>query len=339
MTDVQQISGVRQSAQKHLLKKTNVIGVGVGFKETGGKRTADLSLSVLVQEKVDLQSLSKKEIVPRTVDGIPTDVIRVGKVVAYQSPRERLRPSPPGASIGHYAITAGTFGAVVRDASTDEMLILSNNHVFANSNDARLGDAIIQPGAADGGRAPQDRIADLLRFVTIQYKDGGGGGDNGGSQCPIARFIASLLNSFAKISGSQTRMVPVAAAAINLVDAAVARPWQDSAISDEILKIGQVSGTADASIGMAVKKSGRTTGLTQGSITVLDATIEVGYGGNRTATYEHQLLSNDMSDPGDSGSLLVDNENHAVGLLFAGSDEVTVFNPIDAVLSALNIKI
>ncbi|NOY58677.1 MAG: hypothetical protein GXO75_07060, partial [Calditrichaeota bacterium] len=140
-------------------------------------------------------------------------------------------------------------------------------------------------------------------------------------------------------SGSQTRMVPVAAAPVNLVDAAVAKPWQDSAIKDEILKIGKVSGTAEATIGMAVKKSGRTTGLTEGNITVLDATIEVGYGGNRVATYEHQLLSNDMSDPGDSGSLLVDSENHAVGLLFAGSDEVTVFNPIDAVLSALNIKI
>ncbi|NIA29486.1 MAG: hypothetical protein GWP06_06185 [Actinobacteria bacterium] len=337
---MQKISGVRQSAQKHLLKKSNVIGVGIGFKETGGKKTADLSLSVLVQEKVDLQSLAPKEIVPKTVDGIPTDVIRVGKVVAYQSPRERLRPAPPGASIGHYAITAGTFGAVVWDAATDEMLILSNNHVFANSNNARLGDAIIQPGAADGGRAPQDRIADLLRFVTIQYKDGGGGGDGGnGSQCPIARFIASLLNLFAQASGSQTRMVPVAAAPVNLVDAAVARPWQDSAISDNTLQIGKVSGTTEATIGMAVKKSGRTTGLTEGSITILDATIEVGYGGNRVATYEHQLLSNDMSDPGDSGSLLVDSENHAVGLLFAGSDEVTVFNPIDAVLSALNIKI
>lgn len=340
MADVQQISGVRQSAQKHLLKKSNVIGVGVGFKETGGKRTADLSLSVLVQEKVDLQSLSKKEIIPKAVDGIPTDVIRVGKVVAYQSPRERRRPAPPGVSIGHYAITAGTFGAVVRDATTNEMLLLSNNHVFANSNDASQGDAIIQPGAADGGRAPQDRIADLLRFVPIQYKDGGGGGgDDGGSQCPIARFIASLLNSFAKASGSQTRMVPVAAAPVNLVDAAVAKPWQDSAISDETLQIGKISGTVEATIGMAVKKSGRTTGLTQGNITVLDATIEVGYGGNRTAMYEHQLLSNDMSDPGDSGSLLVDNENHAVGLLFAGSDEVTVFNPIDAVLTALNIRL
>ncbi len=339
MADVQHISGIRQSAQKHLLKKTNVVGLGVGFKETGGKKTADLSLSVLVKEKVDLQNLAKKEIVPKMVDGIPTDVIRVGKVVAYQLPTGRLRPAPPGASIGHYAITAGTFGAVVRDATTNELLILSNNHVLANSNDAHQGDAIIQPGAADGGREPQDRIADLLRFVTIQYKDGGGDGDGGGSQCPIARFIASLLNSFAKASGSQTRMVPVAGALINIVDAAVAKPWQDSAISDETLKIGKVSGTTEATIGMAVKKSGRTTGLTQGSITIVDATIEVGYGGNRTATYEHQLLSNDMSDPGDSGSLLVDSENRAVGLLFAGSDEVTVFNPIDAVLSALNIKI
>ena len=66
-----------------------------------------------------------------------------------------------GVSIGHYAITAGTPGAFVKDKTTAETLILSNNHVMANSNDASIGDAILQPGPADGGKSPQDRIAAL----------------------------------------------------------------------------------------------------------------------------------------------------------------------------------
>ncbi len=338
MADVQTISMLRQKRQKDIFKKANVIGVGVGFKEVGGKKTEELALKVLVREKTPISALSSKDIIPKELDGIRTDVLAVGTVHAFQNHKGRHRPAMPGISIGHYAITAGTFGAVVRDAATNERLILSNNHVLANSNNARIGDSIIQPGSADGGRSPQDRIADLERFVTIRFK--GGGGDDGGSDCPIARFFSSLLNVFASITGSKTRVKPIKieADAANLVDAAVAKPVNGDIISDETMELGVVNGVAEATIGMKVRKSGRTTGLTEGEINSLDTTIEVGYG-SQVAVFEHQLLAGDMSDPGDSGSLVVDENNRAVGLLFAGSTTVTVLNPIDAVLSALNITI
>jgi hypothetical protein len=341
MAEIQQISELRKSNQTSLLEKRNVIGVGVGYKETSGQKTSDLSLSVLVRNKLAHQDLNTKDLVPSSIDGIPTDVVRVGKVVAYKSHKDRFRPTPGGVSIGHFAITAGTFGAPVKDATTGELLLLSNNHVLANSNDAHINDSIIQPGAADGGRGPQDRIANLLRFVPIRYKnDDGGGGGGDDDQCAIASFISSLLNAIARMGGSKTRLKPIRPQAIaNLVDAAIAKPWNVDSILDEIFEIGKVSGTSDAEIGMAVKKSGRTTGLTQGNITVVDTTIDVGYGGNRLATFEHQILTNDMSEPGDSGSLLVSEQNQAVGLLFAGSDTVTVFNPIKTVLDLLQITI
>lgn len=334
MAELFEITELQKRVEKELFRRQNVIGVGVGFKESAGVKTEELSLLVMVQEKIPLTALSEKDVVPKDFDGIRTDVLRVGKVVAYQTPRDRWRPAPAGVSIGHYAITAGTFGAVVRDATSNEMLLLSNNHVMANSNNAKTGDAIIQPGAADGGRAPQDRIADLLRFVPIKYKSSNGGG----SDCSAARFLSSFLNSIASLMGSKTRMTAIHSDPTNLVDAAVARPWQTSIIDPQILGIGQVNGTAQAAVGMAVQKSGRTTGKTQGSISALNATIEVGYGGNQIAKFVNQIVSNDMSEPGDSGSLLLDMQSRAVGLLFAGSDEITVFNPIDAVLSALNIK-
>jgi hypothetical protein len=337
MAEQQQISELRPTIEKKFLKKANVVGMGIGFKETAGKRTETLALVVLVREKLPMESLASQDLVPKEVDGIATDVIRVGKVVAFQNPKERMRPVHAGASIGHYAITAGTLGAVVRDVTNNSMLLLSNNHVMANSNNAETGDTILQPGPADGGKEPQDRIADLQRFVKIQFKSGDGSG-GGGSQCPFANFLSNLMNAFASLIGSKTRMVAVRAEAANMVDAAVAKPWQDSSIKDDILQIGKVHGTTAGTVGMAVKKSGRTTGLTQGAITVIDTTIDVGYGGNQVATFEHQLLSGHMSEPGDSGSLLLDSQNRAVGLLFAGSDTVTVYNPIDAVLQALNIK-
>ena len=341
MAEIQQISELRKSNQSAMLKKRNVVGVGVAFKETDGQKTSDLSLTVLVREKMAKQDISENDMIPTDIDGIPTDVMRVGKVVAFQSHQSRFRPCPAGVSLGHYAITAGTYGAPVKDAQSGELLMLSNNHVLANSNNAHIGDAILQPGAADGGKNPQDRFATLLRFVPIQYKnDDGSGGDDDGDQCAIARFISSLLNSFARASGSSTRLKPVRQQAVtNLVDAAVAKPIDENMLLSDVLKIGRVVGSVPAEIGMAVKKSGRTTALTQGNITVLDTTIDVGYGGNRVATFEHQILTNDMSNPGDSGSLLLSEDNKAVGLLFAGSDQVTIYNPIETVLSLLSITI
>lgn len=100
-----------------------------------------------------------------------------------------------------------------------------------------------------------------------------------------------------------------------------------------------VSGTKPAMLGQKVRKSGRTTGYTEGTITLLNATINVAYG-DRTARFTGQVITTPMSQGGDSGSLIVDGtENKAVGLLFAGSNLSTIFTPIDEVLSALNVTI
>jgi hypothetical protein len=124
------------------------------------------------------------------------------------------------------------------------------------------------------------------------------------------------------------------------VDAAVARPVDDGDVLNEILDIGEVSGTAEATLGMGVRKSGRTTAFTTGTITVLEATIDVTYGEGRKARFEGQIVSTPMSQGGDSGSLLVAGDSlQVVGLLYAGSDQATIFNSIGDVLAALSIEI
>lgn len=325
----------KEANKDRLLQLPNVVGVGVGFRETGGQTTDEVVVTVLVEEKVPEAALSGDETVPREVSGVRTDVVAVGVLRALQSPRDRHRPVPGGVSLGHFRITAGTFGAVVRDNNTQTRLILSNNHVLANSNDASIGDAIIQPGAADGGVNPGDVIAHLERFCPIDF-------GLQESTCNIADSVAALVTAGAHMIGSQHQLkaLKVRAQATNLVDAAVARPVSDDIILDEILEIGEVSGTTSASLGLSVRKSGRSTGFTTGTITVLDATVTVSYGTNKTATFEDQIITGAMSAPGDSGSLLVDGgSQQAVGLLFAGSDQTTIHSPIQAVLDCLNVTI
>ncbi len=326
---------VRQAKTLHqssLMTKPNVVGVGVGFKETQGKTTDELCVKVLVNRKLATDTLQTQELVPKAFDEIRTDVIEVGELRAFQTPTSRWRPAPGGVSIGHYQITAGTLGCIVRDRDTGERLILSNNHVLANSNNAKIGDAILQPGPYDGGKVATDTIATLLRFIPIQYTTAPG-------TCSTANLYVMLGNMIAIALGSSHRLeMTKIQATPNKIDAALARPTKDSDVLDEIRNIGTVSGVVDAKLGMPLRKSGRTTDFTTDQVRVLDATVTVSYGEGLDASFEEQIVAGPMSQGGDSGSLVMHDESqNAVGLLFAGSDQSTIMCPIQTVLDLLNV--
>lgn len=335
MADIQEVRRTNAEFKQQLMRKPNVVGVGVGYKERGGRRTSELCVVAMVRIKVPRAGLLPEDMVPERVAGVVTDVVQVGHLVALQARTDRWRPAPGGVSIGHFQVTAGTLGTAVRDANTGERLILSNNHVLANSNGAEVGDPILQPGAVDGGTVNSDTIADLLRFVPIQF-------NQAPPSCGIASGVVAVGNFLAKLVGSKHRLRAIYEnpQAVNLVDAAVARPRDPNDVLQEILDVGEVSGTLEAQLGMAVRKSGRTTAFTTGQITVLDASVTVSYGDNRTAQFDGQLVTGPMSQGGDSGSLLVAADSlRAVGLLFAGSSQTTIFNPIQAVLQQLQIEL
>lgn len=329
-----EIKRVKERRAAELLSKANVVGVAVGYKEKGGQKTDRLSLVVMVRKKVPLSELKRQDVVPSEIDRVVTDVKEVGEIRALgQNPTDRWRPAPGGVSIGHYRITAGTLGTVVRDAGTNEKLMLSNNHVLADSNAGEIGDAILQPGPYDGGALQTDTLAQLVKFVPIRFIQEP-------PDCAISTSVVGIANVVARALGSQHRLLAVRLQQQpNQVDAALAKPMEPNMVSDEILSIGQIVGTKEAELALGVRKSGRTTGLTTGTIELVDATLSVSYGAGRTAVFEGQIVSTAMSQGGDSGSLLVDAaENLAIGLLFAGSDQATIHNPIGAVIGALNIS-
>jgi hypothetical protein len=320
-----------RKTRDELLTRANVVAVGAGYKFTGGEKTSTLSIVCSVTKKVPAAELSSRDMVPEALDNIPTDVFESGRLRALQAPTERFRPAPGGVSIGHHEITAGTLGCLVK--KNGEMFILSNNHVLANSNNAQVGDPILQPGPYDGGLFPNDHIADLTQFVPITFIESP-------SDCPAARTVVDLLNTISNILGSDARLRVISEQVTdNLVDAAIARPIRVEDVSNEILEIGTIGGTAVGELGMAVKKSGRTTGLTTGEILQVDVSANVQYGQNQIARFTDQLMAGPMSQGGDSGSAVLDENNQLVGLLFAGSDQSTIINRIENVFSALGVTI
>ena len=192
-------------------------------------------------------------------------------------------------------VMSGTLGCLVKDKATHEILILSNNHVLANSNEAKKGDSILQPGPYDGGKKAKDTIGTLERWVEIKF-------------------------------GKEA----------NLIDAALARPKSQKLVKPEIMEIGAPLGTIKPKLGMLIQKSGRTTGYTAGKIKDISATIKINYD-QKVALFKNQILTTNMSQGGDSGSLVLDMKKRAIGLLFAGSDVVTIMNPVLEVIRLLNV--
>ena len=330
--DIGEVISAKQANVQHLISRKNVVGVGVGYKVTADGETDELSVVVNVARKIPMAQLAESDLIPKRINSVRTDVVETGVIRAFQSlgHQDRWRPIiPPGVSIGHIDITAGTLGCMVRRG--EEIFILSNNHVLANVNAGQQGDIIIQPGQYDGG-TPADAIATLADYIPLDF----GGQDAG---CSIAKNTAKVLNMMAQWLGSSHRLQAYQqTAGANLVDAALARPNDPDMFTPHIFEIGRPKGSRAASLGTSVKKSGRTTGLTEGRIQQVDVTTSVEYNG-RTATFSGQLMAGGMSAPGDSGSAVLDDEDFVVGLLFAGSSNSTLINPIERVLTALNIEI
>jgi len=131
---------------------------------------------------------------------------------------------------------------------------------------------------------------------------------------------------------------------INHVDAAIADAQINGfhTIADRILDLGTL-GTKPltAAVGLSVSKSGRTTALTHAECIGVGASVHVSYG-HFTATFEDQDIfagtTTPFSAPGDSGSLIVGRSSLCpTALLFAGSTEITVGNPIRHVIAAFGL--
>lgn len=325
------IREVMKREKKKLLEKKGVIAVGVGYKIINGEATNHPCIVVSVERKLTPSELRPKDFVPTAVGAILTDVVESKIIKALHT--QRHRPAPGGVSGGHKDAT-GTLGGLVRRGLGLEICILSNNHVLAMSNQAELGDAILQPGSHDGGEYPRDHIADLVAFVPIQMS-------GNPSDCPIGNFFKVSLNLLFKLVKSHTRFRIIRLQeGGNLIDAALAKPLNSDLVSPEFLGIsGLVKGIVEAELGMKIQGSSRTSGVRFGTIDQTDVTVKVSYGEGKMAIFEDQLLSNTMTAKGgDSGTEVLSMDGYLTGLLFAGSENTMIANRIQHVADAFDLQ-
>ena len=297
-----------------LLRIPGVVGTAVGRLPNG-----KAAVKVLLANR-DVRGL------PTTLDGVPVAAQVTGMIMAFSDPTKRQRPAPLGFSVGHPLITAGSIGARVADAAGN-VFVLSNNHVLANSNDATIGDPALQPGPFDGGTAPADQIGTLAAFNTIDFSGG------------LNTIDAAIARSTVDALGNATPAEPP-------LDDGYGTP--NAEIFGDVNPRDGFFDDKNTLLGLSVQKYGRTTKLTHGTITGINATVDVCYEVFiifciKQARFVDQLIiePGTFSGGGDSGSLIVtdDANKNPVGLLFAGSSTQTIANRIDLVLNNFSVHV
>lgn len=165
-----------ESVREQWMQFEGVTAVDLGFEWRNNQMTDNLAIRVHVQNKRPLAEVPEDQRFPPEVNGIKVDVIqatygiqhvnldRVQLEGAASNRGSRFDEIPAGVSIGSPHVSAGTLGAKVFDATTEEPLILSNWHILAGLPTAAAGLPIWQPGALDGGRNSNNTFALLERF-------------------------------------------------------------------------------------------------------------------------------------------------------------------------------
>ncbi|MEQ1953172.1 hypothetical protein [Mesorhizobium sp. CN2-181] len=304
-------------------KRRAVENIALGVSQSDPDKADSAKLAVLVQNRLQLNSSAVERIGDIAQNEV--EIIYIGRQVPLWT-TTRLNPIKLGCSVSPTTVTyAGTLGCFCRDNATGEICILSNNHVLADVNRVPLGTTVKQQGALDGGTSGPDDIAELLRFVHIQF-----GGMPNSVDAAIAKVTAH---------GRQEDRAGIFDNSTPSAQVATFRP-----------------GTAvTASPGMTVQKTGRTTCHTIGRVRTVNVNnylVNMG-AGLGVARFDGQITI-DMNMPdklpfsrsGDSGSIIVDQQGNPVALLFAGSKSggagnlgITGANPISNVMAQLGISL
>jgi len=286
---------------RQLFQDRNVIGIGISEKETEKKGVGALSLCFYVAKKLPKTKLKSHKMIPPvlTVSNRRAVFTDVQEIGKIRLHVNRQRaPIESGFSVGSMTET-GTLGAIVKKG--ENYFLLSNSHVIAGSGLGKVGDAVIYPGPDDLSGAQPQTIGTLSQFVPFK-------------KTPFA----------------------------NLVDAALAQV-DDDAIANLDFSIDGAQtplATIDPQIGMTIMMRGRTSGGgATGTVKSTTFTYALDYPGVGTIGFSNQILCTQYADPGDSGALIVDQATEKiVGLHCGGGTNFSFFNPISAVMGALNFR-
>jgi hypothetical protein len=283
----------------------NVTGVGVGYRVVGRERRDEICLRVYVRRKVPESELTPDEILPKTVDGVSVDVIEADwwTMAPNLTLPERQSRRPLDVPAG---VSIGGLRVTAGTLGAAVSDIGSGELLLLSNWHVLCGDFDCRAGEP---------------IIQPGVYDGGLPNDG------IAHLRTFAINED--------------------VDAACATVSPARYVLRDLAGLPGFRGIGTATRGMRIWKSGRTTGVTTGLVEDVDADVDVGGYPDGVREFRDQIIAATEDDTpivrgGDSGSLVVDGNELAVGLLFGGerkSGSYLIANHISAVISALAIEL
>ena len=233
------------------------------------------------------------------------DVAVIGKVEGIAFPR--VRPLVCGVSIGNRFGEAGTLGCfVVKKGTASPLMVLSNNHVIARLDRAKPNELIEQPSLHDQSGAGPFTIGLFGEAFPI---------------APSGNVVDAAIVPLATGIECDTR------ALFGTMDVLAGERLTSLIEKERVFKIG--------------KKTGKTTGRIK-AWGINDLTVTLG---GKDFKFDDQIeILPDTAmfcDDGDSGAIVLDATNLAVGLLFSKSrtTEVSYANTIANVFDKLQVQL
>jgi hypothetical protein len=293
---------IKERYTARLMQYPNVTGVGVGLKLVDGQRTNEVCVRVYVRRKLPEAQLQTTELLPRTLDGVTVDVVE-GEFTFMQGDAP---PLPLEQRVTRHfpfltpGVSVGGLRVTAGTLGTAVYDVMGGGQMLLSNWHVLCG----SPDCVQGEEIVQPGVFD-------------------GGTAP--KDTVAVLERFANT---------------DRVDAAVATVNGQRFLRDAIPGIGLVRSIGGAALGTRVRKSGRTTGVTAGIVDDVSADVTVD-----GLMFRDQIsVVRDNEDVivagGDSGSLVVDEQNLAVGLLFAGKRDGSrwIANQIQDVVDALQIR-
>ncbi|ASC71890.1 hypothetical protein XM38_028440 [Halomicronema hongdechloris C2206] len=306
----EQLLKVHEKVKDVLAGYPNVVNVGIGIKEIDGQLTEEGCIKIIVREKKSEADLESNAVIPKEVEGIKTDiVIQENKILLAVCAEDEgnYRPIKGGIRINNFRNTGvgggGTLGCLAKLDADDSWVILSCHHVLYGQDGDEIGQPLV-----------------------------------GCSWCCKTNVIAENFDKD------------------KIRDAAIAKVKDDISLKNIILEIGNIQGTgvipgvASPVSGERVRKRGSTTGLTSGEISYIDpGTSEItirpnpngGPADNPGGCTNYVSGVNIFAYHGDSGSVVVNDNNEVIALLYAVSNNYSqaFANDIELVQISLGITI
>lgn len=340
-------------AEARLLDIPGVYHVSVGAKERGGKLAREMCVRVYVRTKQPLASIAPRDRIPREIGGLQTDV----NVVQGARPLSnfgRYRPVKGGIAISNmipvpdlsqlpnrvYGFNVGTFGCTATRRSGGKPVLLSNAHVLMVDINDTENHLIFQPGdgtpvkdAPPPGPKDKDFIARIINYkVDCKYNEKV---DAGIAELDVSSCCRCCCGLEVKdeILGLTAGDRGVAGPPTNDHIIGMRRP----AFADAVVKVGARTGWTKGAVADA---SGPVPNYSTGIdwLPPLNLVDQILIKSDNPAKWLFFL------DHGDSGSAVIDEDGHIVGLGFGKEIPVTdtsnfFANNIDNVCDALKIDI